>query len=119
MQITIYHNPRCTKSRATLKLIEERGHAPDVVEYLQTPPSADTLKKLLKKLDMKPRDLLRKQESAYKEAGLDQAFVSDNAIIAAMVEYPILIERPIVVVDDHAVIGRPPENVLTILDANR
>ena len=116
MKVTIYHNPRCSKSRATLKLIEEGGHAPVVVEYLKTPPSAGTLKQLLRQLGMKPRDLLRKQEKAYKEAGLDQAGISDDAIIAAMVEHPILIERPIVVVDDRAVIGRPPENVLEILE---
>lgn len=116
MKVTIYHNPRCSKSRATLKLIEEQGYAPLVVEYLKTPPSETTLKKLLKQLGMRPRDLLRKSEAAYKEAGLDQPDKSDDAVIAAMVKHPILIERPIVVVDDKAVIGRPPENVLEILE---
>ena len=115
MKVTIYHNPRCSKSRATLKLIEEQGYAPLVIEYLKTPPSASTLKKLLKQLSMKPRDLVRKHESAYKEAGLDQSDKDNDAVIAAMVKYPILIERPIVVVDDKAVIGRPPENVLELL----
>lgn len=115
MKVTIYHNPRCSKSRDTLKLIEEQGHAPLVIEYLKTPPSAGTLKKLLKMLGMRPRDLLRKNESAYKEAGLDQPDKTDNDVIEAMVKHPILIERPIVVVDDQAVIGRPPEKVLEIL----
>lgn len=116
MKVTIYHNPRCSKSRATLKLIEEQGYAPVVVEYLKTPPSAATLKKLLKQLGLKPRDLVRKNEPAYKEAGLDKPDKDDEAVIAAMIKHPILIERPIVVVDDKAVIGRPPENVLKILE---
>lgn len=115
MKVTIYHNPRCSKSRATLKLIEEQGYAPVIVEYLKTPPSAKTLKKLLQQLGMKPRDLLRRNESAYKEAGLDRAGVNDDEVIAAMVKHPILIERPIVVVDDQAVLGRPPEKVLELI----
>ncbi|MDZ7735386.1 MAG: arsenate reductase (glutaredoxin) [Gammaproteobacteria bacterium] len=116
MKVTIYHNPRCSKSRATLKLIEEQGYAPLVVEYLKTPPSVTTLKKLLKQLGLKPRELLRRNEAAYKDAALDQPGKSDEEVLAAMVKYPILIERPIVVVDDKAVIGRPPENVLEILE---
>lgn len=116
MKVTIYHNPRCSKSRDTLKLIEKAGHAPLVVEYLKSPPSATRLKKLLKMLDMKPRELVRKNETAYKEAGLDDPKLNDDAVIAAMVKHPILIERPIVVVDDQAVIGRPPEKVLELLD---
>ncbi len=115
MKVTIYHNPRCSKSRDTLKLIEKQGHAPLVVEYLKTPPSAAQLQKLLKQLGMKPRDLLRKNEAAYKEAGLDDPGMNDKAVINAMIKHPILIERPIVVVDDQAVLGRPPEKVLEIL----
>lgn len=115
MKVTIYHNPRCSKSRDTLKLIEKQGYAPLVVEYLKTPPSAAQLQKLLKQLGMKPRDLLRKNEAAYKEAGLDDPGMNDKAVINAMIKHPILIERPIVVVDDQAVLGRPPEKVLEIL----
>jgi len=118
MKVTIYHNPRCSKSRATLKLIEEQGLAPLVIEYLKTPPSIATLKKLLKMLGMKPRDLVRRKEAAFKEAGLNDPGVTDQQVLEAMVENPILIERPIVVVDDSkAVIGRPPEKVLEILES--
>lgn len=115
MKVTIYHNPRCSKSRDTLKLIEKRGYAPLVVEYLKTPPNATTLIRLLKQLGMKPRDLLRKNEPAYTEAGLDNPQLSQDDVIAAMIKHPILIERPIVVVDDRAVLGRPPEKVLELL----
>lgn len=115
MKLTIYHNPRCSKSRATLKLLEERGQKPEIIEYLKTPPDAATLKKLLRQLDMKPRELLRDKETAYKEAGLDDPGLSDDDIIAAMVEHPILIERPIVVAGNRAALGRPPEKVLEIL----
>lgn len=115
MKLTIYHNPRCSKSRATLKLLEERGQKPEIIEYLKTPPDAATLKKLLRQLDMKPRELLRDKETAYKEAGLDDPGLSDDDIIAAMVEHPILIERPIVVAGNKAALGRPPEKVLEIL----
>lgn len=115
MKLTIYHNPRCSKSRATLKLLEERGQKPEIIEYLKTPPDAATLKKLLRQLDMKPRELLRDKETAYKEAGLDDPGLSDDDIIAAMVKHPILIERPIVVAGNKAALGRPPEKVLEIL----
>ncbi len=115
MKLTIYHNPRCSKSRATLKLLEERGQKPEIIEYLKTPPDAATLKKLLRQLGMKPRELLRDKETAYKEAGLDDPGLSDDDIIAAMVEHPILIERPIVVAGNKAALGRPPEKVLEIL----
>ena len=117
MEITIYHNPRCGKSRQTLALLEARGIKPAVVEYLKTPPDAATLKALLKKLGLKPRQLLRTKEAAYQDAGLDNPALSDEAVIKAMLEHPILIERPIVVIGDKAALGRPPENVLAILPA--
>ena len=113
MAITIYHNPRCGKSRETLALLEKRGIAPRIVEYLKTPPDAATLKKLLKQLGLKPAQLVRKKEAA--EAKIDPAKLSDDALIAAMVKHPIVIERPIVVNGDKAALGRPPEAVLKIL----
>lgn len=111
---TIYHNPRCSKSRETLALLEEKGLEPVVIEYLKEPPSADELRAILKKLKMSPRDLMRKGETAYKELGLDDAKFDDEKLIRAMVENPILIERPIVVSGGKAKIGRPPESVLEI-----
>jgi len=113
MAITIYHNPRCGKSRDTLALLQKRGIAPHIVEYLKTPPDTKTLKLLLKQLGLKPRQLLRKKEAA--EAGLDDPKLSDDAVIAGMVKHPIAIERPIVVNGDKAALGRPPEAVLKIL----
>jgi len=115
MTVTIYHNPRCSKSRQTLALLESRGVAPVVVEYLKSPPSADELRDVLKKLDLKPQDILRKCEACYKEIGLKERPVSDDELVALMVENPILIERPIVVAGKKAAIGRPPESVLAIL----
>jgi len=113
MSVTIYHNPRCGKSRQTLALLEDRGVKPDIIEYLKTPPDRATLKRLLKLLGMSPRELLRKKEAA--EAGLDQPGLSDEQIIAGMIANPIVIERPIVVRGERAALGRPPENVLRIL----
>jgi arsenate reductase len=113
MAVTIYHNPRCGKSRDTLALLEKRGIQPRIVEYLKTPPDAATLKQLLKQLGLKPRQLLRKKEAA--EAGLDDPKLSDDQLIAGMVKHPITIERPIVVNGDKAALGRPPEPVLEIL----
>ena len=115
MAITIYHNPRCSKSRATLKLLEERGIAPRIVEYLKTPPDAATLDRLLTGLGMEPRALMRRKEAPYRENGLDNSGLSRDALIAAMVAHPILIERPIVVAGDRVALGRPPEAVLEIL----
>ena len=111
--VTIYHNPRCAKSRATLALLREKGIEPRVVEYLKEPPSAAELKRILALLGMKPRDLLRKAEA--KAAGLDIAGSSEAALVAAMVKHPIVIERPIVVAGGRAALGRPPEAVLKIL----
>jgi arsenate reductase len=115
MPVTIYHNPRCSKSRATLNLLEERNVAPAVVEYLKTPPDAATLRQLLNLLGLTPRELLRRKEKRYTELGLDDPGLSDEALIAAMVTNPVLIERPIVIADGKAALGRPPERVLEIL----
>jgi arsenate reductase len=116
MSITIYHNPRCSKSRQTLSLLEDKGMDIEIIEYLQTPPDAATLQTLIKKLGIAPRELLRKGEEEFKQAGLDKENVTDEEIIHAMLRYPKLIERPIVVNKDKAALGRPPENVLTILE---
>ena len=115
MRTTIYHNPRCSKSRQTLALLDERGIAPRVVDYLKTPPSAAELKTILKQLGLRPRDLMRKGEPLYAELGLKDRDLDDDALIALMVANPILIERPIVVSGSKAAIGRPPESVLKIL----
>jgi arsenate reductase len=115
MSVTIYHNPRCSKSRATLQLLEERGVQPKIVDYLKTPPSAAELKAILEKLKLTPQALLRKGEPRYAELGLKDRALDDDALIALMVANPILIERPIVVAGGKAAIGRPPENVLDIL----
>ncbi len=112
--ITIYHNPRCSKSRATLALLQEQGIDPEVVLYLENPPSAEELTSLLSKLGVSAGQLVRRGEDAYKMAGLG-ADSDDGAILNAMLEYPKLIERPIVVRDERAVLGRPPENVLALL----
>jgi arsenate reductase (glutaredoxin) len=115
MSVTIYHNPKCTKSRETLALLRERGVEPKVVEYLREPPSARELEAILNKLGVEPRALMRTKEAAYKAAGLDDLTLSRAELIAAMVENPSVIERPIVVHGGRAAIGRPPENVLAIL----
>lgn len=113
--VTIYHNPRCSKSRQTLALLEENGVDPEVVLYLETPPSASDLRELLGKLGISARDLLRKGEDAYKENNLSDKSLSEDALIQAMTEYPKLIERPIVVKGPKAVLGRPPENALELI----
>jgi arsenate reductase len=113
--IVIFHNPRCSKSRATLQLLEERGVEPQIIEYLKTPPSTSRLKELLAMLDMSPRDLMRKGEDPYKDLGLIDTDKDDDTLVAVMVDNPILIERPIVVTGGKARLGRPPEQVLEIL----
>lgn len=115
MKVTIYHNPRCSKSRQTLQILQDEGVTPEIVEYLKTPPDAKTLGDILKMLGMPPRDLLRKGEQAFKDEGLDDGSLSEAEIIDAMVRNPILIERPIVVRGNRAVIGRPPEGVKDLL----
>lgn len=112
---TIYHNPRCTKSRETLQLLEGKGITPTIIEYLKEPPSAAELKRILGLLKMKPRDLMRRHEDVYAQLKLDDPKLTDAALIKAMIENPILIERPIVVTNGKAAIGRPPESVLKIL----
>jgi arsenate reductase len=113
-EYTIYHNPRCTKSRATLELLTGRGIEPKVVEYLKTPPTAKELKAIVAKLGIKPEELVRKGEDIYKEKFAGKT-LTDAQWIQALAANPILIERPIVVRGDKAVIGRPPENVEKIL----
>jgi arsenate reductase len=113
-EITIYHNPRCGKSRATLALIEERGLTPRIVEYLKTPPTRTELKAILDKLGMKPEQLVRKGEDVYKTEYGGKT-LTDAQWIDAMVKHPILIERPIVIHGSRAVLGRPPENVKALL----
>lgn len=114
-EYTIYHNPRCSKSRQTLSLLEQHGVQPDVVLYLETPPTAKELEAILAKLKMEARALLRKGEDAYKEFNLSKPELSDSALIDAMTKAPKLIERPIVIKGKRAVLGRPPENVLELL----
>jgi len=112
--IALYHNPRCSKSREALALLRERGIEPELVLYLETPPTAKQLKEVLKKLGLSARQLLRTGEEAYKTLNLGDAKLSETALIKAMVENPKLIERPIAIKDSQAVIGRPPENVLQL-----
>ena len=114
--VTIYHNPRCSKSRETLTLLKSNGIEPQVVLYLDTPPDADTLRALLSQLGMtSARELMRQKEELYKELGLADSALSEAALIQAMVDNPKLIERPIVVANGKARIGRPPEQVLEIV----
>lgn len=115
MSVTIYHNSRCSKSRQTLALLEEKGIEPEIVEYLKTAPDVATIQNLLAMLNLAPRELMRKGEAVYKENNLADDSLNDEQLIKAMVENPILIERPIVVSNGKAAIGRPPESVLDIL----
>lgn len=113
MTVTIYHNPRCSKSRQALELLRGRGVEPRIVEYLKTPPDAAELTRLLKLMGKRPREILRRKEAA--EAGIDPDALSDEALVAAMVRHPAAIERPIVVSGKKAALGRPPEAVLSVL----
>jgi arsenate reductase len=113
--ITLYHNPRCSKSRTALALLRDHGIEPEVRLYLEQPPTAAELKQVLSKLGISARALLRKGEDAYKELNLADESLSEKALIKAMVTHPKLIERPIAITQDQAVVGRPPENVLTLL----
>lgn len=115
MTVTIFHNPRCSKSRATLALLQERGIQPDIRLYLENPPDAAELRDLLDRLRLQPRDLIRKGEQEFREQGLGDPGLSDEQLIAAMAAAPKLIERPIVIADGKAALGRPPESVLEIL----
>ncbi len=115
-EITIYHNPRCSKSRQTLALLEDSGATVEIVLYLDSPPTDAGLVSLLGKLGMTARELMRKGEDVYREKSLSDESLAEAQLIAAMVAHPILIERPIVVAGDRAMIGRPPEGVLELLD---
>jgi arsenate reductase len=115
MAITIYHNPKCSKSRQTLELLKQYGVTPTIIEYLKTPPTTETLKKILGQLGLAPRDLMRKKEAVYAECKLDDRSLSDDDLIGFMIANPILIERPIVLANGKAALGRPPEQVLDIL----
>jgi arsenate reductase len=114
-ELILYHNPRCSKSRSALELLEQRGLSPSVIRYFETPPSAAELQQILARLGISPRQLLRSGEEEYKTLNLADPTLTDGQIIDAMVAHPKLIERPILVAGDVAVIGRPPEKVLEIL----
>ena len=115
MSITVYHNPKCSKSLQTLKLLEKQAIGIDVIEYLKNPPTVKKLKEILSLLKFSPRDLMRKKEAEYKDLELYDSDLSDEGLIESMVKHPILIERPIVLANGKAVLGRPPENVLNII----
>jgi arsenate reductase len=115
MAITIFHNPRCSKSRQTLALLQQNNIEPEIVDYLKTPPTENELYEILKKLNIKVRDLIRTSEKIYKELNLDNPALSDDQLVKAVIANPVLIQRPIVVNGDKAAIGRPPENILAIL----
>lgn len=114
-KVRIYHNPRCSKSRATLELLRERGIDPEVIDYLKTPPSREELEQILDRLGMEPRELMRQNEDEYREADLDDPGLTRDTLIIAMIQRPKLIQRPIVLAHGKAAIGRPPEQVLEIL----
>ena len=115
MSVSIYHNPRCSKSRQALKVLEEKGVEPEIIKYLDTPPDHATLARILEMLGLEPRELMRKKEKEYKERGLNDPLLTREQLIDAMVAHPRLIERPIVIKDGKAALGRPPESVLEIL----
>ena len=116
MDVEIWHYPRCSKSRQTLALLEERGIEPQIRKYRDDAPSAEVLDEVLQKLGMSPRELMRKKEDPYKQLGLDDEGLSREALIEAMVENPILIQRPVVLAGGKAALGRPPEAVLGLFD---
>lgn len=113
--VSIYHNPRCSKSRQTLALLEEKGITPDIIEYLKSPPTVEVLSNILQQLDISARQLLRKGEAVYKELNLSDDSLTDEQLIQIMSDNPKLIERPIVIKNGKAKLGRPPESVLEIL----
>lgn len=113
--LKIFHNPRCSKSRQALDLIEARNKPVEIIKYLETPPNIKLLSEIITLLDISPRDLLRKGEQAYKDLNLKDANITDDVILEAMVSHPKLIERPIVFNEERAILGRPPENILPLL----
>ncbi len=114
-KIKIFHNPRCSKSRQTLELLQSKGVDPEITEYLKTPPSKQELTAILDMLGLEPRQLMRTKEAEYKENGLDDESLSREQLIDAMIRFPKLIERPIVINNNKAALGRPPENILEII----
>ena len=114
-QAIIYHNPRCSKSRATLAILEDRNESIEIIKYLETPPDKSTLQHILSVLNLSPRELMRRNENEYAENELSDETLTDDQLIEAMIAHPKLIERPIVIKDDRVAIGRPPESVLDIL----
>lgn len=116
MDIVLWHNPRCSKSRAALALLQEHGHTPQVVDYQKTPPDAAQIRSVLAKLELPARALLRSGESVYVELGLADERLDEAALVQAMATHPVLIERPLAMHGRRAVIGRPPERVLELLD---
>lgn len=115
MEVVIYHNPKCSKSRKTLELLRSRNIEPRIIEYLQSPLDREQLSGILRLLDLAPRGLMRTGEAEYRDSGLANPEVSNDQLLQAMVEYPVLMQRPIVVCNGKAAIGRPPEQVLEIL----
>ena len=116
MKPRIYHNPRCSKSRATLELLRTRGIEPEVIEYLKTPPAAETLKALLGKLGLAAKDIVRTGEAEFKEAGIDASVADDDTLLALIADHPGILQRPIVETERDARIGRPPEQVLELFE---
>jgi arsenate reductase (glutaredoxin) len=115
MSVTIYHNPKCSKSRQTLELLSTKDITPTIIEYIKNPPTVEKLKEILSQLGITPRDLMRKKEDTYKKLVLGTPSLTNKDLIDLMIEHPILIERPIVIANGKAVLGRPPEQVLDIL----
>lgn len=115
--VVLYHNPHCSKSRATLALLEENDISPEIIFYLETPPDVNQLKELLKKLNLSVRDLLRRSEPEYEELGLDNESLAGEIVLDILSNHPALLQRPIVICGDKAIIGRPPENVLSLIEA--
>jgi arsenate reductase len=113
--VRIYHNPDCSKCRLTLQLLGDKGINPNIIKYMEQPPNTAELSEILDLLSLQPRELMRKHEAPFKEMNLDDLTLSREELIQAMVDNPVLIERPIVIIDNKAVIGRPPEKVLEIL----
>ena len=115
MKVTIWHNPKCATSRKVLELIRAKGHEPEIVDYVKTPPSVGAIKAVLKEAGLKPRDLLRRRGGPYEDLGLDDPALSDAALVKVMHEHPILIDRPVVRSDRGTRLGRPPERVKEII----
>ena len=116
MNVTIYHNPKCSTSRKVLELLQNSGHQPTIVEYLKTPPSRDRMKQLLAAMGMKPREILRRSGTPYDELGLDDPALTDEQILDALEAHPILMQRPVVVSDKGAVLCRPMERVADVVE---